>query len=244
MSGLRVAWLSGGVSSAIATYLARPDWAVYIDVANQHPDTLRFVMDCRDVLDCPITILRDQRYAGSVDNVILDKGFVNSPYGAPCTLELKKRVRQGFERALLEQGNDEMSYIFGYDAGETSRAERIGRNLACGCEFPLIEKGMSKQDCHGYLSDVLGIPRPEMYDLGYSNNNCIGCVKGGKGYWNKIRRDFPEVFQRRAREERMVGGSCISGVYLDELDPDAGNMASEVLPQCSFFCGEWGPDGG
>ncbi len=37
-----------------------------------------------------------------------------------------------------------------------------------------------------------------MYDLGYPNNNCIGCVKGGMGYWNKIRKDFPEVFQKRA----------------------------------------------
>lgn len=35
-----------------------------------------------------------------------------------------------------------------------------------------------------------------MYDLGYANNNCIGCVKGGIGYWNKIRIDFPEESDR------------------------------------------------
>ena len=32
-----------------------------------------------------------------------------------------------------------------------------------------------------------------MYDLGYPNNNCIGCIKGGMGYWNRIRKDFPDI---------------------------------------------------
>lgn len=75
-----------------------------------------------------------------------------------------------------------------------------------------------------------------MYDLGYSNNNCVGCVKGGKGYWNRIRVDFPEVFERRAKEEREVGHSCIKGVFLDELDPNAGRMEKEVMPVCGFDC--------
>jgi hypothetical protein len=75
-----------------------------------------------------------------------------------------------------------------------------------------------------------------MYDLGYRNNNCIGCVKGGMGYWNKIRKDFPEVFKARAEQEREVGHSCINGVYLDELEPDRGRFDDEVLEECSIFC--------
>jgi hypothetical protein len=50
-----------------------------------------------------------------------------------------------------------------------------------------------------------GIEIPAMYKMGYNNNNCIGCVKGGMGYWNKIRKDFPEVFNRMAVIEREVG---------------------------------------
>ena len=47
--------------------------------------------------------------------------------------------------------------------------------------------------------------RPLMYDLGYPNNNCIGCVKGGMGYWNHIRKDFPEVFEvGRSWKEKLV----------------------------------------
>ena len=76
---------------------------------------------------------------------------------------------------------------------------------------------LTKEDTHAILNR-LGIRRPAMYDLGYQNNNCIGCVKGGMGYWNKIRKDFPEVFERRAKLEREIEHSCIKGVFLDELD--------------------------
>lgn len=75
-----------------------------------------------------------------------------------------------------------------------------------------------------------------MYDMGYSNNNCIGCVKGGMGYWNKIRVDFPEVFQRMSKLEREIGHSCIKGVYLDELDPDRGRMEDEIMQDCGIMC--------
>lgn len=60
----KVAWFSAGVSSFVASYIARPDRIVYIDVANQHPDSLRFVMDCQRVLGRPIEILRDVRWGG------------------------------------------------------------------------------------------------------------------------------------------------------------------------------------
>ena len=48
-----------------------------------------------------------------------------------------------------------------------------------------------------------------MYKLGYNNNNCIGCVKGGIGYWNKIRVDFPAEFDRMAELERKIGHAVL-----------------------------------
>ena len=75
-----------------------------------------------------------------------------------------------------------------------------------------------------------------MYDLGYNNNNCVGCVKGGMGYWNKIRIDFPDVFESRAKVERRIGGTCIKGVYLDELDPDRGRHTKPICEDCGIFC--------
>ncbi len=55
-----------------------------------------------------------------------------------------------------------------------------------------------------------GIELPAMYKLGYRNNNCIGCPKGGMGYWNKIRVDFPEVFERMAALQRELGPGSAS----------------------------------
>ena len=102
-------------------------------------------------------------------------------------------------------------------------------------KFPLIEKELTKADVHGMCKE-LGIVRPKMYELGYPNNNCIGCVKGGKGYWNKIRIDFPEVFDRMAKMEREVGRSCIKGVFLDELPKNAGREQKIILNDCGIAC--------
>lgn len=89
--------------------------------------------------------------------------------------------------------------------------------------------------CHR-KADKLGLKRPIMYDMGYRNNNCVGCIRGGMGYWNKIRVDFPEVFARRAKQEREIGHSCINGVFLDELDPTRGNINDEVMEDCTIAC--------
>ena len=82
----------------------------------------------------------------------------------------------------------------------------------------------------------LGIKRPVMYELGYPNNNCIGCVKGGMGYWNQIRKDFPDVFKKMAKIEREIGHSCIKGVFLDESDANRGREQKIILEDCGMFC--------
>lgn len=56
------------------------------------------------------------------------------------------------------------------------------------------------------------------------------------GYWNKIRKDFPEIFKRTAELERKAGHSCIKGVFLDELDPERGRHESIELPECGIYC--------
>jgi 3'-phosphoadenosine 5'-phosphosulfate sulfotransferase (PAPS reductase)/FAD synthetase len=230
---MTVSWYSAGVSSFIAAYLARNelDKVIYCHIDNQHPDTLRFVKDCETALGLPIEI-RQSQYK-TVDNVIQTFSFINSRYGAKCTEILKKRVRKEFE---YEHHGEELTYVWGYDASEQHRADSISLNFSeHQHRFPLIENGLSKEDCHA-LCAQLGVKRPAMYDLGYRNNNCIGCVKGGMGYWNKIRIDFPEVFNLRAEQERTVGHTCIKGVYLDELDPKRGRLDDEVMEDCSIMC--------
>jgi hypothetical protein len=228
---LKVSWFSAGVSSFIACYLEKEtiDKIMYIHIDDQHEDTMRFLRDCEKALGKKIEIL--QSPYKSVSRVIQQFRYINGVAGATCTRILKKRVRKEWE-----YGKTDLTYVWGYDISERHRAERLQEAfLEHKHLFPLIDRGLTKEDCHGLCSS-LGIKRPKMYDMGYRNNNCIGCVKGGMGYWNKIRKDFPEVFAERARLEREIGASCINGVYLDELEPDRGRVDDEVLEECSIFC--------
>ena len=231
MEKMKVAWFSTGVSSFIACYLTTDiEKIMYCHIEDQHLDSMRFLSDCEKVLDKKINIISSPYR--NVENVIQQFRFINSPYGAKCTEILKRRVRKEWER----QQNEPITYVWGYDVSEKHRAERMEESMPeFKHECPLIENGLSKSDCHGLLCK-LGVKRPKMYDLGYPNNNCIGCVKGGMWYWNKIRKDFPEVFKRRAKQEREIGHSCINGVYLDELDPDRGKESEEILQDCSIMC--------
>lgn len=226
----RVCWISAGVSSFIAAYLAKPDESIYIDIDDQHPDSIRFINDCEERLDQEIKTLRSPY--GSVENVIRSVRYINGIAGAPCTNILKRRVRKEWEAKQTEP----LIYVWGMDCSERDRAENLIVSMPeVKHEFPLIVNNVSKVDAHG-MCKKLGIKRPVMYDLGYNNNNCIACVKGGMGYYNKIRVDFPEAFKARARLEREIGHSCINGVFLDELDPKAGRMSKEILPDCGIFC--------
>ena len=232
---LKVCWMSAGVSSFIAGYLVREtvDEFIYIDIADQHPDSLRFIKDCEKALGKPIKILRSSEY-DSVEEAIRAAGVIRMVSGfAPCTAWLKKRVRKQWE---IEHSDYEITYVWGFDLNEKRRAENVvDTMIEFNHEFPLIDNNLSKQDCHA-IAAKLGIKRPVMYDMGYNNNNCIGCVKGGMGYWNKIRVDFPEVFESRAKLERDIGASCINGCFLDELDPSRGRMSDEIMQDCGIFC--------
>jgi hypothetical protein len=91
------------------------------------------------------------------------------------------------------------------------------------------------------MIETAGIQLPVMYKLGYQHNNCIGCVKSsGAGYWNKIRDDFPEQFNRMATESRRLGVRMIKvkseRIFLDELKPGTGKYQDEPEIQCGAFC--------
>lgn len=129
---------------------------------------------------------------------------------------------------------------FDFDPKEINRAIRLKQQYPeTKPLFPLIERQITKQDAIGMLWKA-GIEIPAMYKLGYNNNNCIGCVKGGMGYWNKIRKDFPDKFNEMAEIERKIGATCLKDnkgkIYLDELNPNRGDPVQEIIPDCSLIC--------
>jgi hypothetical protein len=235
-----VCWFSCGAASAVATKLAITENAgrlplvvAYTEVVNEHPDNKRFLSECREWFGQDIQVLRNEVYGGDIMRVFRKKRFIVGPQGAPCSRELKRWVR-----VLFEQEDD--IQVFGFTSDERHRAERFASNNAyLTLKTPLIERDLNKSDCQSILW-AAGIKRPAMYDLGFRNNNCVGCVKGGMGYWNRIRVHFPDRFAEMARLEREIGASINhtdSGpVYLDELDPARGIHEEEPDIECGVFC--------
>lgn len=238
---LTVCWLSAGVSSFIGGYLEKDkiDRFIYIHIDDQHPDTLRFVHDCESILQRKVDILQSSEYKSVEEACLAFGGFGNIRTGFYCcTNWLKKRVRKQWE---AEHSDYEIAYVWGMDQAEVDRARKLEDSMSqYGHIFPLIERNINKQEAHAICYN-LGVKRPIMYDLGYQNNNCVGCVKGGMGYWNKIRVDFPEIFERRSKLERKLGKTILkdydgSPIYLDELDPGRGRYSSEISQDCDIFC--------
>lgn len=224
-------WFSCGSASFSCLWLMRnePNLVIaYCDTGSEHQDNKRFLVDTEKHFGIKVNILKSEKYTDHFD-VCEKTKYINGVGGARCTVELKKALRFKFEQP------DDVQF-FGYTADEKHRADRLVEAYPeINAKFPLIEKGWIKQDCIN-LINRLGIEIPKMYQLGYGNNNCIGCVKGGAGYWNKIRKDFPYQFDRMARIERKVGHSCIKRKFLDELQEDVGNEPKGFEMSCDFVC--------
>ena len=233
--GRVLGWYShGATSAAMAKLLVSqyPDCEIVncsSTMANEHPDNARFMADVSRWIGKDVVQLYSEKYKDIYD--VFDKtGWLVGVGGARCTQELKRHVRECYQ-----QVGD--IHCFGFTADEPERVERFKRdNPELYLLFPLLDNNLSKQDCLNMLMQA-GIKLPAMYELGYKNNNCIGCVKGGKGYWNKIRVDFPEVFGRMVQQERMMSARIFKDVYLDELPLNTGNYSSELELECGVACG-------
>lgn len=232
-----IIWFSAGAASAVAAKIILSEQTenieiVYTDPGSEHPDNLRFINDCEQWFGHPIQKLKSAEYTDTWD-VWEKKKFIVSIHGAPCTTFLKKRLRQQYQQP------DDIQ-VFGYTLEEQHRADRFRQqNPEVNLRTPLIEKSLTKNDTLAIIQRA-GIELPAMYKLGYRNNNCIGCPKGGMGYWNKIRIDFPETYNRMSELEQRLGTSILKDengpIWLESLDPNRGNILGEPDIECSLFC--------
>jgi 3'-phosphoadenosine 5'-phosphosulfate sulfotransferase (PAPS reductase)/FAD synthetase len=232
---------SCGAASAVATKLALKKYGhdrveiTYSDAGSEHPDNKRFLADCEKWFGKSVTVQRSDKFKDTWD-VWETERFIKSRFGAPCTGALKREPALAFERP------DDI-LVMGYTAGEEKRADRIRKtNFERVIETPLIEAGLGKADCLAMVERA-GIELPAMYKLGFQNNNCIGCPKGGRGYWNMIRKHFPTQFDRMSKLQRELGEGAAfwqepdgSRLFLDQLDPNRGVQHDEPTIECGVVC--------
>lgn len=239
-----VCQFSCGAASAVATKLAlseSPD-ALIVNafIKEEHEDNRRFLADCERWFGRSITVLRDEKYGASTDELWKRKRFMKGPHGAPCSAELKRRVLAGFS----EPGDIN---VVGFTREEAGRFDDLCDHFPEKTwKAPLIERDIDKDDCLAMVERA-GLELPEMYRLGYDNANCIGCPKGGQAYWQNIRADFPVRFTTiQALQENIGPGANFlrfrSGpregerMALAELPAGRGDMRGEPSFSCSFFC--------
>lgn len=243
-----VCQFSCGAASAVATKLALAqygDRAIVVNafIEEEHPDNRRFADDCERWFGRPIVNLRDTKYNASAIKVFETVGYIKGPRGAACTTRIKRGLLRAFERP-----GDVL--VLGYTAEEQWRLDDWRENWPDRPAIaPLIDRGLTKEDCKAMVLRA-GIELPMMYMLGYDNANCIGCVKGGLGYWRAIREDFPVQFERVAQAEDKVAALHGENAYIlrHRSGPLAGKRfplrelpagkadRGEPLPSCGLFC--------
>lgn len=243
-----VCQFSCGAASAVATKLTLAQYGERAIIVNayikeEHEDSRRFANDCEKWFGRAIINLRDTKYNASAIEVFETVGYIKGPHGASCT----SRIKRGLLRTFEQPGD---VLVLGYTAEEQDRLDNWldafpDRPIAT----PLIDRGLTKEDCKAMVQRA-GLRLPAMYELGYDNANCIGCVKGGLGYFRAIREDFPVQFERLAQAEDKVAGLHGDAAYilrhrsgplkgqrfpLRQL-PTGKPHRGEPLPSCGLFC--------
>lgn len=201
-----ICWFSGGITSAVACKVAIDLFGkdvcrcIFMDTKNEDDDTYRFLNDCEKWYGLPIERITRTDY-DSIQQVWKQYKGLNFANGAICSSVLKRDLRKQWQK------DNQYSYqIFGYDIDEPKRAKAFTINYPEAKGFyPLLMLGYSKKMCVDMVEKA-GIEIPLAYRLGLNNNNCLktGCVQGGIGYWQKIKREMPEKFQAMAKVEHEL----------------------------------------
>ena len=243
-------WFSCGAASAVAAHLTIKKYGGLCDVrvinnpvAEEDEDNRRFLHDIEDWIGQEIEICTNEKFpSASAVDVWSKRKFMSGVAGAPCTLLLKKEARQQWEAK-----NSVDFHVLGFTSEEERRHERFIRTERENVLPVLIDAQYTKLHCYQLLR-ANGIKPPRVYDMGYPNANCIGCVKASSPtYWNHVRKVHPEVFEERASQSRELGAKLVrvnnQRIFLDELHPDAvGRPMKNLDFECGLFCEEWRED--
>lgn len=235
----RIVWFSRGAASAVAWMLTKrnhPDCiAVHCATGAEHEDSDRFEAEWCRVMNDSLTTLKSEDYADTWD-VWEKTRWLSGVAGARCTGELKVAPRLDFQRP------DDI-HVFGYtaDGPDVARANRLRENwFEMQIETPLIDAGITKEGALAMVQSR-GVEIPQMYKLGFQNNNCIPCVKAtSPDYWALVRKEFPEEFARMVTLSRELGVRLcrIKGErsFIDEIPADW-PTTNPIVPACDFLCG-------
>jgi len=225
----------------------------FANTGKEDEATLRFVQDCSEQWNVPITWLEYQAAEETVDRwrlvdfetasrngepfeaLIRSRNFLPNPVARFCTVELKVRA---IHRYLKTIGWTEWDSMLGIRADEPRRLAKIGNQDYGKHEekcAPLGKAGITKEDVGNFW-------RAQTFDLGLPNNNgvtmhgnCDLCfLKGGAQVLSLI-AEKPERAIWWASMEALALASKPSGAVFRSDRPSYASMLQYSKEQINLF---------
>lgn len=240
-----IIFFSGGKSSFAAAEYVKVHYPndnillYFNDTLWENKDLYRFNNEVSDKLKLPMLI----HSAGLTPiQLMFEKKLVFNSMIGDCSKILKMKVARDFlkkgERPEIEKWRNreylkhddfttDATLYFGIGFDEMHRENAIRKNWQpFKVEMPLIENNIDPNE----IMKKYNIRQPELYDYGFSHNNCNGrCVKAGQGHYKRLKEQMPDVFEKIVEQEHHIK-ICVSAYrYItDEKIPEDERIPKEA----------------
>jgi hypothetical protein len=262
---MRILSLGAGVQSTAMLLMAdagelgpKPEHAIFADTGWE-PSS---VYDHLDKLEEATSIPIHRVSAGNLREAALTSkhGFASMPLWTKarmgksmtlrrqCTREFKiepitRQIRNllGLKKGQHARGRFEVDLLLGISIDEASRM-KPSRLDWISHQYPLVERGMHRQDCISWMSKR-GWDRP-------LKSSCIGCPYHNDLYWRDMKNDRPEEWEDavefdHAIRDTLKGVDCDAFLHrslkpLDEIDltiPEDHGQINMFIEECEGMCG-------
>jgi PP-loop superfamily ATP-utilizing enzyme len=256
----------GGVQSTAMLVLAAQgrlgyeiDAALFANVGEkaEHPETLRYVREIaapfaqqhgialhelhrRDregnVKDLYEHLIEGTK-EGKQSDIIPLRGEVGAPMSRGCTRDYKILVVGKWLKANGATAENPANVCIGISTDEITRLSNKRQNNYERPVYPLIELGLSRNDCLGVIRDA-GLEVPP-------KSACYFCPFTRPNQWAEMRRDQPELFWKAAELEALMNErrerTGVRPLYLSRFAkplPEAIPEAQEMLPLLEMAGGD------
>jgi hypothetical protein len=175
---------------------------LFTDTKTEDKDLYRFIDETSLKFGVELLKIADGR---DVWEVMKSHKFISNSKIAHCSEDLKQKIAKKYIKENFRP-NECILYL-GIDWTEMHRIEAPKRNWKpYKVEFPMTEEPyLSKDDMFNML-EKKGIKKPQLYEMGFSHNNCGGfCVRAGQGHFINLLKKMPERYKyHEEKEQEMI----------------------------------------
>lgn len=216
---LHIVKFSGGAASAVVANIVakeHPEDTILLfhDTHTEPEDNGRFRKEVSAHIGLPITEVSDGR---DIWKLFEDTKMLGCQRLSQCSRMLKQKLGDKFIRANLPA-----KVYFGFTPDEQDRADRITVKLEMmGAEagFPLIDLGITKEECLHRVVNCWGVALPEMYTWA-EHANCVPCVKGGLAYWGMVYKNARYAWDKAVDAEKRHGQQILKNTRYGTLEQE------------------------